>query len=88
MAAVDEFRRMGSGVDGPASNAAAVTPNDSADLTIATRALWVGVAGDVTVDLIGGQTAVTFKNVQGLLPVRVTRVDDTGTTATDIVALW
>jgi hypothetical protein len=88
MAAVDEFRRMGSGVDGPASNAAAVTPNDSADLTTATRALWVVVEGDVTVDLIGGQTAVTFKNVQGLLPVRVTRVDATGTTATDIVALW
>jgi len=88
MAAVDEFRRMGSGVDGPASNAAAVTPNDSADLTTATRALWVGVEGDVTVDLIGGQAAVTFKNVQGLLPVRVTRVDATGTTATDIVALW
>lgn len=51
------------------------------------RALWVGVFGDVSVERYDG-TAVVFKNVQGILPVRAIRVNATDTTATDIVALY
>lgn len=74
--------------EGPASRAVAVTPSDSDDLDFSARALWVGVAGDVSLDLIEGGSAVVFKNVQGLLPVRAARVRSTATTATDIVALY
>lgn len=72
----------------PARSAAAVTPNDSADLTEPAKALYVGVAGDVSVDLVQGGESIVFKNVQGILPVAVKRVNSTDTTATDIVALW
>jgi len=78
-----------SGYDAPASNAFAVTPNDSTDLTHAARALFVGGAGNVKVDTLGGDT-VTFTGVLAgfVLPVRVLRVYSTGTTATNIVAVY
>lgn len=77
------------GYNAPAENAFAVTPNDSTDLTHSSRALFVGGAGDVKVDTKGGDT-VTFVGVTAgaILPVRVTRVYATGTTATSIVAVY
>lgn len=73
--------------DGPAANAAAVTTSDTADLTYETRALYVGGAGDLSVQM---GSAVLFIGVQAgsVLPIRVSRVNTTGTTATGIVALW
>jgi hypothetical protein len=51
------------------------------------RALYVGVAGNVT-GVVNG-TAVLFKNVPvGVLPVRFTQINTSGTTATDMVALF
>ena len=52
-------------------------------------ALFVGVGGDLTVDMLGGQTDVVFKNVANgtFLPIQVLRVKP-ATTATDIVAVW
>jgi hypothetical protein len=88
MAAVDLSNRSNNVVD-PGSNAAAVTPNDSTDLTYTTRALFVGGAGNIAVTMAGGQS-VTFTGVTAgaLLPIRVTRVLSTGTTATTITAIW
>jgi len=72
----------------PAGNAAAITPSNTVDLDAVTRALYVGVTGDVKVDMIGGQ-AITFKNVPVcVLPIRVTRVYATGTDASEIIGLW
>lgn len=73
----------------PASQAAAVTPNDSADLTSVARGLYVGGAGAVNVDMPDGST-VLFSGVNSgqILPVRVRRVRATSTTATSIVALY
>jgi hypothetical protein len=72
-----------------AVSAAGVTTADGSDLPIApTRALYVGVAGDVKVDMADG-TTVTFKNAPaGVLPVSVKRVYATGTAATNILALY
>lgn len=51
--------------------------------------LWVGTAGDVVAKPSKGADFVTYKNVQGHLPVSVKEIDfGSGTTATDIVALW
>lgn len=73
----------------PAANAAAITPHNTNDLAETTRAIYVGVSGDVTMDLFGTGTNITFKSVPvGILPVQVTRVYATSTTATDMIALW
>lgn len=70
-----------------ATDAKAVTPSDTTRITPVAVALWVGVEGDVSVETAKG-TTVLFKGVQGLLSVQCTRVRSTGTTATDIVALF
>ncbi len=51
--------------------------------------LYVGVAGDVKVKMVGGNDVV-FKGATAgsFLPINVLQVFATGTTATDIVALW
>ncbi len=84
----DDFKDIGPMLDSPAENAAVVTPHDSTDLGFVTRALWVGVLGDVSVEMKGVGSAIVHKGVQGRLDVRCTRVNDTGTDATDIVAWW
>lgn len=77
---------MGNTKANPAVGAFAVTPSDST--VIAARALYVGVSGDVAVICKGGSAAVTFVgHPVGYMPVEVTKVMSTGTTATDIVAL-
>ncbi|AXV15126.1 hypothetical protein CYG48_05075 [Neorhizobium sp. SOG26] len=70
-----------------AEHAAAVTPNDNTDLTYTTRGLYVGVAGNISVVMAGGET-VTIPVQPGLHPLSVSRVRATGTTATGIVAVW
>lgn len=76
-------------ITAPAGRFAAVTPSDSVDLTYLTRALYVGGDGTVVaVDANG--TAVSFVGVVAgtVLPIRVSRVNATSTTATNIVAMW
>ena len=76
--------------------AAAVTPSNTVDIPSVSGGtsnngcvLYVGGAGDLKVDTVGGD-AVTFVAVLAgsFIPVQVTRVYSTGTTATSIVALW
>ena len=72
----------------PAEYAVAVTKSDSTVLN-ATRAIYIGGSGDVAVTMAGGGN-VTFSTLAAgtILPVRVTKVLSTGTTATNIVALY
>ncbi len=72
-----------------AHTAASVTASDSTVLPT-TRALYVGVAGNVAVMMAHEDTAVTFVGVLAgsILPIQVTKVMATNTTATSIVALW
>ena len=69
-------------------DAATVTPSDSADLA-QFSVVYVGTGGNVKVTTAQG-TAVTFSNaVAGtVLPVRVRRVWSTGTTATNLLAIF
>jgi hypothetical protein len=74
----------------PAVGAAAVTPNDGTDLAVLpARALYIGGAGNISVDTAAGDT-VTFSGLAAgtILPVSVKRVRSTSTTATLIVALY
>lgn len=78
----------GIGWDSPGRGAAAVTPNDGADLTRYARRLYVGGTGALKVDMLDGST-VTFSAVPvGELNVSVKRVYLIGTTATNIVAIY
>ncbi|NDK54052.1 spike base protein, RCAP_Rcc01079 family [Rhizobium laguerreae] len=72
----------------PASRAATVTPNDSA--IVGARALYIGTAGDVAIAPRRDMDAVIFKNVPAgtILPVHAAIVALTGTTASNIVALF
>lgn len=70
------------------SRAATVTPNDSTDLTTE-GILYIGTEGDVEVVTAGGDT-VTFVAVTAgsFLPVLVSRVRASNTTADDIIVLF
>lgn len=84
---VDIFEDRSGGLESPAYRAFPVTPSDSTDLAMASRALYLGTGGDLRVTMASGD-AVTFRNAApGILPVRAERVHATGTTATDIVVL-
>lgn len=71
----------------PATYAFAITPHDSTDFASACRGIYVGGAGDITAIVKG--VAVLFKAVPvgAILPVSATRVNATGTTATNLVGL-
>lgn len=86
----DNFSNFNDGLATPAKHAAAVTPSDTTDLTTAARSLYIGGAGNVTLDTVGGETSVLFAGLTAgsVLPVRAQRVRATGTTATNLVALW
>jgi len=68
----------------------AVTPNDSTDFAMgACRALYIGTAGDVSIVDLSGETVVFVGALAGsILPIQTARVNTTGTTASDIVALF
>ncbi|MGI9486184.1 MAG: spike base protein, RCAP_Rcc01079 family [Geminicoccaceae bacterium] len=72
----------------PARSASSVTPNDSTVLE-RTKGVWVGGSGDMSVVMHNGNT-VTFAGIVAgsLLPIAVSRIRSTGTTATAIVALF
>lgn len=72
-----------------AAGAVTVTPSDATTLE-PTFGLYVGAAGDVTVDMRDSGKNVPYKAVAAgtFLPIQVTRVYQTGTTASDILALY
>lgn len=69
--------------------AVSVTPSDTVDQTVAFRALWIGVTGNVSIQFRDG-TSATFVGVPAgyMLPVGGIRVNSTGTTATSILAVY
>ena len=72
----------------PGDDGFVITPSDTEDLDIPTRGLYVGVVGDVKVDMISGSTLTFVSMVAGIVhPLQVRRVYSTGTDATDIVGV-
>ena len=78
-----------------AKKAKEITPNDNEDIFFSETVentgcvLYVGAGGDLKVKTSNGDE-VTFKGYSGgsFLPVQVVKVFSTGTTASDIIALW
>lgn len=88
MAASDTFEGYAEGLGSPARGGVAVTPDDTDELDKVTRAVWVGSTGNMAVLMADGST-LTFNSIPAgtWLPIRVRRVNSTGTTASNIVAL-
>lgn len=75
----------------PAVKAFAVTPSDSVFLKPACRSLYIGTGGGISVEMLEGEIkTVVFPDIPSgsILSIQVTRVNETGTTASGIVALW
>ena len=88
MPIINSHSNLSEGLNAPYDNASMVTPSDSADLAYVTRSLWIGAQGTLKVTMLGGGD-VTFNVSQHMeLPIRVTRIWSTGTSASDVVALW
>ena len=68
----------------------AVTPSDSAELTNVTTSIYIGGAGNLAVVMQDGSafTLVALPVGTMLKNFRAKQVKSTGTTATNIVALW
>ena len=66
-----------------------VTPDDDTDLAVIPRALYVGTGGDLAIRDMAGNVEVR-KNVPAGTEIsfRAVRVMATGTTASDILAIW
>lgn len=76
-----------SNIGDPGVYGEAVTPSDTVNSTAPFRSLYVGVTGNISVQMRNG--AVVFANVPvGIHPIQGTRVNATGTTASSLVALW
>lgn len=94
-AQTDDFATWRAGLSTPAEHGVEITPHDTLATFLSTntgfkttRGVYVGTSGDLTVVLAGGEE-VTFADAPaGYHPLRVDQVKSTGTTATDIVAVW
>jgi outer membrane receptor protein involved in Fe transport len=86
----DLFSGRADSVSSPARRAVTVVPNDSQPLAEIPKALFVGTGGTIALRGVGGGADQLFKNVPNgsVLPFRAEFVRATGTTATDILALY
>ncbi|MCM2396971.1 hypothetical protein NBH19_12905 [Rhizobium sp. S95] len=84
----DRFSNVHPSLSGPASTGFAILPDDDVDLVETTRGLYLGSGGDIAVVMASG-ASIVLTSVPGgsILPLRVSRVLDTGTTADGIVGL-
>lgn len=85
----DNFSNFADSPSSPASNCFAITPSDSTQLALVTKALYIGTGGDVTLRSVQSGADVVFRNVAtgSVLDVRASYVRATGTTAANIVGL-
>ena len=89
MTALDDYAQLATALNSPYRHAAAVTPSDTVDLIDVSRALFVGGTGNLAVITEGVETVALTGIAAGTeLRLCVSRVKATGTTATNITALW
>lgn len=88
MPAVDDFG-TNRNLRNPGQNGEVVTPHNTNEFVKVSRAIYVGTGGNVNLVTRDG-TTLLFSNVQDgtVLPIRARQVRATGTTATDIIAIY
>ena len=71
-----------------AIDAAAINPSDATELPVPCRAIYVGASGDLKIKTLGGNE-VCFPGVPaGIFTIGARQVFLTGTTATNLIALY
>lgn len=85
----DPFDAASDSLTAPARRTFAITPDDQAELSVVSKAIYVGIGGDVVLRTVDSDTDVTFANVQNgtILDLRCLHVRATGTSAAGIVGL-
>jgi hypothetical protein len=87
---IDMFKTHNRSLTSPAEDAAPIVPGPAEEtLTYLTRAIYVGVSGDIALRMQSGAT-ITLVDVPAgtFLPLRVEQVLSVGTTADAIVGFW
>jgi hypothetical protein len=86
----DNFSGVFSGISDPGVRSEPVTPSDATPLTDVPKALYVGTGGHVALRGTGDAAPRTWKNAPSgsIIPFRAQYVLATGTTATDILAIY
>ena len=87
---IDMFKTHARSLTSPPEDAASITPGEAGSkLSHVTRALYVGVAGDLALLMQGGATVILRGVPSGsFLPLRVRQVLAAGTSADGIVGFW
>lgn len=84
----DRFENFPPHQDMPAVDAFEIVPQDDAQLKEVTRALYIGVGGDITVTTArGSKVSFTGLPTGSILPIRASVVWSAGTTAAKVVGL-
>lgn len=84
---VNPFKIRETSLAGPVTDILPVTPSDSTDLALVAVSLYVQSGGTIALVTVAGQTRTLTVADYSYLPVGVSRVLATGTTATGIHAL-
>lgn len=86
----DSFSNFSDSVSAPATSAVAIAPSDSTAIPDIPKALYIGTGGNLTLRGVKDTSDSVWKNVPSgaILPIRAQFVRATGTTATDILALY
>ena len=84
----DRFQNFSDSPVAPATAPFPILPSDSAELPLATKGIYVGTGGDVTLRGINAAADVTYRNLPdaSYIAVRASHVRATGTTATNLIA--
>ena len=70
-------------------NIVAITPNDSVNLTNATKAIYVASTATVKLDTVGGQTVTLVGLASGIWhPIQATKIYATGTSLGSVMGSW
>ena len=83
----DTFADHTTDISAPPSNAAQVFPSDTTDLPFVTRAIYIGIQGDVRLMTQNDQDVI-YKDLIGTKVIRASRIYATGTTAGAIISEW
>lgn len=82
MPAIDPWANASGGITGPITDVLAATPHDTTEEVREARALYIGVAGNVSILTEKGQSVILSALAAGMWhPIRVRRVNITGTGA-------
>ncbi|PVX28991.1 spike base protein, RCAP_Rcc01079 family [Sphingomonas pokkalii] len=86
----DSFANSADHVAAPATRAVAVVPSDGTPLPDIPKGLYIGTGGTITMRGVNATADTVWKNVASgtILPLRAQYVRASGTTATDMLALY